>query len=103
MQTDPATRAYVERRRAEGKTPREITRCLKRYIAREIYRYLIDPEPVAHTADLRPARQALGLGLMAVGNALGIWHTRTSELERGLIVNHELETRYRTWLTAQTP
>jgi transposase len=34
------TRAYVERRRAQGKTDREIRRCLKRYIAREIYRTL---------------------------------------------------------------
>jgi hypothetical protein len=31
------TRAYVERRTKEGRTKREILRCLKRYIAREIY------------------------------------------------------------------
>ena len=36
----PRTRAYVARRRAEGKTPREIRRYLKRYIARELYRAL---------------------------------------------------------------
>jgi len=36
----PRTRAYAARRRAEGKTPREIRRCLKRYIARELYRTL---------------------------------------------------------------
>jgi transposase len=34
------TRAYVARRTAEGKTAREIRRCLKRYIARELYRQL---------------------------------------------------------------
>jgi transposase len=34
------TRAYVERRTAEGKSSREIRRCLKRYIARELYRQL---------------------------------------------------------------
>ena len=34
------TRAYVERRTAEGKSSREIRRCLKRYIARELYRTL---------------------------------------------------------------
>jgi transposase len=33
-------RTYVDRRTAEGKTPREIRRCLKRYIARELYRQL---------------------------------------------------------------
>lgn len=36
----PRTRAYINRRTAEGKTPREIQRCLKRYIARELYRAL---------------------------------------------------------------
>lgn len=37
---DPATKTYFERRRAEGKSDREIRRCLKRYIARELYRTL---------------------------------------------------------------
>ncbi len=34
------SRAYLTRRRAEGKTDREIRRCLKRYIARHLYRAL---------------------------------------------------------------
>ncbi|HDH25464.1 MAG TPA: IS110 family transposase [Actinobacteria bacterium] len=40
QQHDPRTRAYIDKRRAEGKTDREIRRCLKRYIARELYRIL---------------------------------------------------------------
>jgi transposase len=36
----PRTRAYVARRTTEGKTTREIRRCIKRYIARELYRTL---------------------------------------------------------------
>lgn len=36
----PRTRTYVQRRRAEGLTDREIRRCLKRYVAREIHREL---------------------------------------------------------------
>ncbi len=36
----PATRAYVERRTAEGKSKPEIMRCLKRYVAREVYPHL---------------------------------------------------------------
>lgn len=36
----PRTREYVERRRSEGLTDREIRRCLKRYVAREIHRDL---------------------------------------------------------------
>jgi transposase len=37
---DARTQAYFDRRRAEGKTDREIRRCLKRYIARELYNTL---------------------------------------------------------------
>jgi transposase len=43
LRHDPATRAYAERRRAEGKTDREIRRCLKRYITRQLYRQLQNP------------------------------------------------------------
>lgn len=40
MRSDPRTQAYVQRRLAEGKTPREIRRCIKRYLARHFYRTL---------------------------------------------------------------
>jgi transposase len=40
LRHDPRTRAYVDRRRAEGKSDREIKRCLKRYVARELFRQL---------------------------------------------------------------
>jgi hypothetical protein len=40
LRYDPATRAYAQRRRAEGKTNREIKRCLVRYVARQLYRLL---------------------------------------------------------------
>jgi transposase len=40
MSRDKRTRAYVERRTKEGKSKKEIIRCLKRYIAREVYRIL---------------------------------------------------------------
>jgi len=43
MQRDPTTKAYVQRRRAEGKTTAEIRRNLKRYIARQLYRQLQNP------------------------------------------------------------
>jgi transposase len=36
----PRTRDYLNRRRAQGLTDREIRRCLKRYIARELFRTL---------------------------------------------------------------
>jgi transposase len=40
LRTDQATRAYADRRHAQGKTNREIRRCLIRYVARQLYRLL---------------------------------------------------------------
>ncbi|MFF7352482.1 transposase [Streptomyces filipinensis] len=37
LRHDPRTQAYCERRTQEGKTRREIIRCLKRYAAREVF------------------------------------------------------------------
>ncbi|KQP62616.1 hypothetical protein ASF41_08450 [Methylobacterium sp. Leaf111] len=48
------TLAYMQRRLAEGLTQREIIRCLKRFVAREIYAHLCGrlraSEPLANTA-----------------------------------------------------
>jgi transposase len=41
MRRDGRTQEYVARRTTEGKSKREIIRCLKRYVAREVYRVLI--------------------------------------------------------------
>lgn len=50
LRHDPATRAYAERRTADGLNKKEIIRCLKRYVAREVYTAL------THTRkDLEPA------------------------------------------------
>lgn len=43
LRYDARTRAYAERRTHEGRTRREIIRCLKRYIARDLYRLLEHP------------------------------------------------------------
>jgi len=44
------TRAYLARRLTEGKTRREAIRCLKRYVARELYRLIAPPtEPQRQT------------------------------------------------------
>jgi transposase len=59
MRREPRTQEYVARRTQEGKSKREIIRCLKRYLAREVYRVLIssvarssptDPRDEAHIA-----------------------------------------------------
>jgi len=45
--THPPTRTYIERRIQEGKTRREANRCLKRYLARNLYRLLEHGPPIA--------------------------------------------------------
>jgi transposase len=41
LRIDERTKQYLARRTAEGKTKKEIIRCLKRYVAGEIYRALL--------------------------------------------------------------
>lgn len=43
--THPPTKAYIDRRIQEGKTRREANRCLKRYLARSLYRLLEQGPP----------------------------------------------------------
>jgi transposase len=43
MSSHPPTRAYVDRRTKEGLSKKEIIRCLKRYVAREVYPHLRPP------------------------------------------------------------
>jgi transposase len=50
MRCHPPTRAYVERRTNQGLSKLDILRCLKRYIAREIYHQLTSPPPNVVTA-----------------------------------------------------
>ena len=52
MRSCPTTQAYVARRTAAGKNPKEIRRCLKRYIARQLHRTL--------TTAMTPATEATG-------------------------------------------
>lgn len=40
MAHDPRTRRYVQRHHDEGRNNAEIMRCLKRYVARELFKYL---------------------------------------------------------------
>jgi transposase len=45
-QHDPATRDYIARRVAEGKSNRDATRLLKRYLARHLYRVMQNSTPL---------------------------------------------------------
>lgn len=50
LRWDTRTRHYLTRRITEGKTRREAIRCLKRYIAREIYQIITSPPEVEPSA-----------------------------------------------------
>jgi transposase len=57
--TCPQTRAYLDRKLAEGRTKREAYRCLKRHLARRLWRLLRDgasaaPNPIAATPTHQP-------------------------------------------------
>lgn len=54
MRSHPPTLSYIHRRTAEGKSPREIRRCLKRYIAREIFHHLCAKQPAIALASKAP-------------------------------------------------
>ena len=66
------TRAYVKRRTAEGKTKREIMRCLKRYIAREVYNSLL-----ADLADTSQPRPPVATTITCGNPGFGITRKRT--------------------------
>jgi transposase len=55
MRIDERTRRYVARRTAEGKSRREIMRCLKRYIAREVYRVLLSAASPIRVSTTQPS------------------------------------------------
>lgn len=95
------TKEYVAKRTSEGKSKREIMRCLKRYAAREIYRQITNPRPAPDNSDLRRRRTDLGMTLTTVAGELGQWVSIISRLERGHIRNDALAGAYRKWLIDQ--
>ena len=60
MRMDPDTKAYVERRLTQGHTKREIRRCLKRYLARQIYRSLTAATRTEETSTAPPGAVPIG-------------------------------------------
>jgi transposase len=103
MTQDQRTMDYIARRISEGKTKREAIRCLKRYVAREVYALIAHPPVVPAGAQLRTARQRGGWSLQTVADALGVWPTRISALERSLTHDTDLARRYACWLEANEP
>jgi transposase len=102
MSSCPRTKNYVSKRTTEGKSKREIMRCLKRYVSREMYRQIFNPVPAPDITDLRQKRKSLALTIDAVAGELSQWPSIISRLERGLIRNDDLATSYRKWLEELT-
>jgi transposase len=85
MMSDTRTKTYVARRRGEGKSTKEIMRCLKRYIAREIYNQILHPQPAPapDAGALRALRKTKNITLQAAADNLHVWPPALSRLERG--------------------
>ncbi|MEK0157298.1 IS110 family transposase [Arthrobacter oryzae] len=98
MMSDARTKTYVARRRQEGKSSKEVMRCLKRYIAREIYEQLLHPQPAPDAGALRALRKTKKITLQSAADSLQLWPTRLSRLERGLTRDDVLHQRYENWL-----
>ena len=103
IRTDAATNQYVARRQGEAKNRKEIIRCLKRHIAREVYRLLTNPPPTPNCARLRRRRQHANITVTQAAQQLGTHPSRISALERGRDHNHQLASRYQTWLLTHQP
>jgi len=103
MSYGPRTRSCIEKRRKDGKSKKEAIRCLKRYIAREVFRAL--KEPLATKApswkELRPTRKMLGLTLTEAGDALGVGFQKISYAEKGRVMDVGIIAKYRSWLESK--
>ncbi|MET4004791.1 transposase [Arthrobacter sp. UYCu511] len=102
MSTDARTRAYVAKRTEDGLSKKDIIRCLKRYVAREIFHVMQNPRPAPLTNDLRTLRLELGLTQVIVAAALGTWPATISRIEHGKSRDREAIARYRTWVEEQS-
>lgn len=100
LSNDQRTKDYTARLRGNGKSKKEVLRCLKRAIAREAFHLLVHPEPVPVTEDLRALRLNRGVTLVRAAISIGAEPARISELERGKRPNADLANTYRAWLTS---
>jgi len=98
MTYEPRTRDYVAKKRAEGKSTKEIIRCLKRAIARETFTLLTQRVDVPRIDDLRPLRQARGISLETVAQHFNVWPMKISTIERGKRRDDDFANTYRQWL-----
>jgi len=91
---DPRTLDYLARRTREGLSKQEIIRCLKRYVAREVYRAITTPRPPAPTGQqIRQLRMQIGVTQLDLAETIGLPNTTISRLERGQLRRGDLQRR----------
>jgi transposase len=99
MRYDQRTRAYIQRRTSQGKTRKEIMRCLKRFVAREVYTAITNPPTDLPTGtELRALRTQRQLTLTTVSSQFNVEPITISRLERSLTHDTHLARRIRDWL-----
>ncbi|CCW14890.1 hypothetical protein [Rhodococcus sp. EsD8] len=97
---DTRTVDYLARRTAEGKSEREIIRCLKRFVAREVFKIIQNPQPVdSGTGRLRQRRRTLAIPITTAATALAVPYQRIRRLEIGHRPDPDLAATYSQWLT----
>lgn len=102
MRHHAPTRAYVARRTAEGLTRKEIMRCLKRFVAREVFHAITNPpDDIPTGTQIRALRTSLGLNMTDTALAVGTTYDAISRLERGIVHDTTLARRTRDWLHDQ--
>jgi transposase len=91
---DPRTLDYLARRTTEGMSKREIIRCLKRYVAREVFRAITNPPHPAPTGpQIRDLRTQVGITQLQLSELTGLPNTTISRLERGQLRRGDLQRR----------
>lgn len=106
MKTDSRTISYVERRRSEVLSDREIRRCVKRYVAREAYRLIMNPDKVpieGKGPEMRARRISAGISQWDAAYALGVSASTLCDMELGHHRFRELALRYRQWIDSGFP
>lgn len=103
MRGDEGTLAHMARRKSDGKTRRGAMRCLKRFIAREVYSALRHPMRLkcARGEDLAAMRRSLGPTQRQIARELGAPNARLSEIEREVCPHEEIRREYDRYLNAK--
>ena len=92
------TMDYIARRTIEGLSKRDIIRCLKRYVAREVNHALTHSKPTTDIATLRARRNTPGIPMKTVAEHFKRPINAIARLELGQVHDAELATRSHAWL-----